>query len=86
MFEEEKKTDSDYDYGYDYDLLCFKVDTLNHKISGTKNFPIAYIFDDNFIAKDKRLKLLNDMIDSLSVELGLLIAQGKLPELKDIIN
>ena len=76
----------EYDWGYEYDLLAFKVDTLNERLHGGKILPIQYIMDDNDIPKHKRIKLLNDMIDSLSIEIGERVANGDFPNLKKMFN
>ena len=74
------------DWGYTYDLLAFKVDTLNERLQGAKTLPIQYIMDDNDVPKEKRIKLLNDMINSMSVELGERVANGDFPELKKMFE
>ena len=74
------------DWGYTYDLLAFKVDTLNERLQGAKTLPIQYIMDDNDIPKEKRIKLLNDMINGLSVELGERVANGDFPGLKKMFD
>jgi len=82
-FEEEKT----FDFDYEYDLRCFKVDTMNKKLNGGKDvLPIAYIMDDNEIPKEKRIKLLDQMINSLAVEIGEAVANGDLPELKKLFE
>ena len=79
-------TNDQDDWGYTYDLLAFKVDTLNERLQGTKTLPIQYIMDDNDIPKEKRIKLLNDMIDSMSIEIGERVANGDFPNLKKIFD
>jgi len=74
------------EWKYNYDLLSYKVDTLNEMIQGKKTLEIQYIFDDNDIPKFKRIKLLNDMINSLSVEIGEATANGRFPELKEMFD
>lgn len=74
------------DWKYNYDLLAYKVDTMNEKLQGGKTLPIQYIFDDNDVPKHKRIKLLNDMINSLSVEMGEAVANGNFPELKKMFD
>ena len=74
------------DWKYNYNLLAFKVDTMNEKLQGGRTLPIQYIFDDNDIPKHKRIKLLNDMINSLSVEIGERVAGGDFPNLKEMFD
>ena len=71
---------------YNYDLLAFKVDTMNEKLNRGQTLPIQYIFDDMDIPKHKRIKLLNDMINSLAIEIGESVANGEFPELKKMFD
>ena len=66
------------DWGYTYDLLAFKVDTMNERLQETKVIPIQHVMDDNNIPKEKRIKLLNDMINTLGSEIGKRVANGEL--------
>ena len=81
--EEEKE----FDFDYEYDLRCFKVDTMNTKMNGGNEvLPIAYIMDDNEIPKEKRLKLLDQMINSLAIEIGQAVANGDFKDLKKLFD
>lgn len=74
------------EWNYNYDLLACKVDTMNEKLQGCKTLPIQYVFDDNEIPKHKRIKLLNDMINSMAVEFGERVSYGDFPEIKKIFD
>lgn len=73
-------------WNYDHDLLCDKVDMMNRKLNEGMTLPIGFIMDQENIPLHKRIKLLNDMINSLAVELAEAVANGKFPELKKFIK